>query len=50
MGRYRDAMEQELRLQGYSERTCEAYLYCVREQLRFCRVEPDKVDSGTVRS
>ena len=22
MGRYRDAMEQELRLQGYSERTC----------------------------
>jgi len=25
MGRYRDAMEEELRLQGYSDRTLEAY-------------------------
>ena len=50
MGRYRDAMEQELLLQGYSDRTREAYVYCVREQLRFCRSEPEKVDPDTVRS
>jgi site-specific recombinase XerD len=50
MGRYRDAMEQELRLQGYSERTAEAYLYCVREQLRFCRIEPEQIEPEMVRS
>jgi site-specific recombinase XerD len=50
MGRYRDAMEQELRLQGYSDRTREAYVYCVREQLRFCRIEAEQVDPDSVRS
>lgn len=50
MGRYRDAMEEELRLQGYSDRTLEAYTYCVREQVRFCRITPDEVGPDSVRS
>ena len=49
MGQHRDALEAELRLQGYSERTLEAYTYCVQEQVRFCRRSPDVVEPEEVR-
>lgn len=50
MGEFRDAMLAELRLLGYAERTCEAYTYCVREQVRFTGVPPDQIGAEQVRS
>lgn len=49
MGRHRDALEQELRLQGYSERTVEAYTYCVHQQVKFCGRSPEEEDAEGVR-
>ena len=49
MGQFRDAMEEELRLRNYSERTREAYVYCVREQVRFVGSAPDVTGPEEVR-
>jgi site-specific recombinase XerD len=49
MAQFREAMEEELRLRNYSERTREAYVYCVRQQVKFVGRSPDVTGADDVR-
>jgi site-specific recombinase XerD len=49
MAEYSHAMEEELRLRNYSERTREAYGYCLREQVKFVGLSPDVTGPDDVR-
>ena len=49
MSQFREAMEEELRLRNYSEATREAYVYCVREQVKFVGRSPDVTGPDDVR-
>lgn len=43
MGRFRDLMERDLSIRGYSERTCKTYLAQVRNLVRHYMVPPDEL-------
>ena len=49
MAQFREAMEEELRLRNYSDSTCESYLYCVQEQVKFVGKSPDLTQPEDVR-
>ena len=49
MAQFREAMEEELRLRNYSDSTCESYLYCVKQQVKFVGKSPALTQSEDVR-
>ncbi len=49
MGRFRDRMDEELRIRGYSANTRECYLRRVRHFVRHFRTPPDRLTPEHVR-
>lgn len=44
MGYYRDLMDREMRIRGFTDNTREAYLGCVHRFVRYHMVRPDRLD------
>ena len=49
MGRFRDRMDEELRIRGYSANTRECYLRCVRHFVRHFMIPPDRLSPEHIR-
>lgn len=49
MGQFRDRMDQDLQIRGYSENTRRSYLYCVQEFVRFFKRPPDQLTLEHIR-
>ena len=49
MGQFRDRMDDELRLRGYSASTRECYVRCVRNFVRHCMRPPDQLTLEHIR-
>ena len=49
MGRFRDRMDEDLRIRGYSGNTRECYLRCVRHFVRHFMRPPDQLTAPAAR-
>jgi len=49
MGKFRDLMEQDLHIRGFSANTCRAYLHAVREFVRYFNRPPDQLTLDHIR-
>ena len=49
MGEYRDRLEQELRLRGYSEKTVKAYVLQVKRLVKHFMRSPDELSAAEIR-
>jgi integrase/recombinase XerD len=43
MAKFKDKMQQDLRVRGYSRKTEKAYIHCMRNFIKFHMIPPDKI-------